>query len=269
MSLEPRDFVHYLSRRIVVRFLHKASAPWFRNGLDLVEGFERPPKHVTRQRDGVSAQVRPGDRIWIVSQLFSPWGSLPPGMDACVIVSSVQNRKDGGFTFEAAPASRWFALVDARDLLTDLMTVNAKGEKRQLWPNPAKPIGQCLQRMRRLDVTRALQDWERRLGTLPLNFISYRIADGSRPAFEKARVLLASGQKVFWDRWCLPRRLAESREIVSDTALDCYLMQQLRHASVVWGIESPLYFSPDAYAQKECAEARKLGIYVPVESRCP
>ena len=100
-----------------------------------------------------------------------------------------------------------------------------------------------------------------------MNFISYRIADGTQQAFEKVQELLKRGNKVFWDRWCLPRRLAERRECVNDKALDAQLMSHLQMASVVWGIESPLYADVESYAQKECAAARELGTYKRVRAR--
>ncbi len=209
----------------------------------------------------MAAIVQPGDRIWIVSQIFSPWGELPPGIDACVVVASVKRRRGGGFHFMAAPSSRWFPLMDAQNLLSKLSTVNTAGEKRKLWADTGKPIGHSLQSMRRLVSAKGLRDWERKSNLLPLNFISYRIYDGTALAFKTVLELLQSGEKVFWDRWCLPRRLAERRERVSGGALDMLLMRQLRSAALVWCIESPLYDHPKSYARKECAAAKNLGTY--------
>lgn len=260
----PQDFIHYLPRQVVLRFPKKASDPWFHHYQRRHDGFERPTRHSTRRETGMAAVVQPGDRIWIVSQIFSPWGDLPPGIDACLVVASVQRRRGGGFHFMAAPSSRWFPLRDAQSLLAGLLTVNSAGDKRMLWADTRKPIGHSLQSMRRLDSAQALLDWERRSKPLPLDFVSYRIADGTALAFKTVRKLLRRGKKVYWDRWCLPRRLAERRERVSHGELDAHLMRMLRSAAVVWGIESPLYADPKSYAQRECALAQKRGAYKPV-----
>lgn len=260
----PMDFIHYLPRQVVMRFPKNASDPWFHRYQRRGDGFERPTRHTTQRKDRAAALVQRGDRIWIVSQIFSPWGHLPPGIDGCVVVESVQKRRGGGFHFIATSSSRWFPLMDAQCLLASLDTVNASGDKKKLWADTCKPVGHSLQSMRRLDSAQALRDWEQRLEGLPLNFISYRIADGTSLAFETVRKLLGRGEKVFWDRWCLPRRLAERRERVSNHKLDTQLMDKLRSAAAVWGVESPLYFDARSYAQKECTAAQELGTYKPV-----
>lgn len=258
------DFIHYLPRQVVMRFPKNASAPWFHRYQRRDDGFERPTRHTTQRKNGAAALVQRGDRIWIVSQIFSPWGHLPPCIDACVVVESVQKRRGGGFHFIAASSSRWFPLMDAQRLLASLDTVNAAGDKKKLWADTCRPVGHSLQSMRRLDSAQVLRDWERSLKDLPLNFISYRIADGTAQAFETVRKLLGRGEKVFWDRGCLPRRLAERRERLSNGKLDMLLMRKLRSAAAVWGIESPLYADARSYAQKECTAAQKLGTYKPV-----
>lgn len=261
MTKQRQDFIHYQPRWVVLNFPKEASSPWFSHYQSCSDSFELPSRHTTRQKQGAAAKIVEGDRIWIVSQIYSPWGALPPGIDACVEVDSVLRRRGGGFHFIAAPSSRWFPLKDARGLLGALRTVNAVGEKTDLWKDARKPIGYSLQSIRQLDSAHALENWVWRLGLLPLEFISYRIADGTQQAFEKVYKLLNCGNKVFWDRWCLPRRLAERRECVNDKALDAYLMSHIQMASVVWGVESPLYEEVESYAQKECTLARKLGTY--------
>lgn len=267
MLSQRQDFIHYQPRRVILNFPRKASSPWFSHYQSRSDSFERPDRHTTRQKQGAAPKIVEGDRIWIVSQIYSPWGALPPGIDARVDVESVSRRRGGGFHFIAAPSSRWFPLMDARGLLGALRTVNSVGETKNLWADARRPVGFSLQSMRQLDSAQALEVWERRLELLPLDFISYRIADGTQQAFEKVQELLKRGNKVFWDRWCLPRRLAERRECVNDKALDAQLMSHLQIASVVWGIESPLYADVESYAQKECAAARELGTYKRVRAR--
>jgi hypothetical protein len=52
------------------------------------DGFNKPRFHVTRNADGAAASISVGDTIGIVSQLFSPWGHLPPAFDARRLVSA-------------------------------------------------------------------------------------------------------------------------------------------------------------------------------------
>lgn len=46
----------------------------------------------------------------------------------------------------------------------------------------------------------------------------------------------------------LPRRLTEPREMVSNTALDVYLMAEIKRAAVIWSVESELYSEPGSYS---------------------
>jgi hypothetical protein len=98
-----------------------------------------------------------------------------------------------------------------------------------------------------------------------VHFVSYRISDGSRGAFRKVHDLIEQGKVVFWDRWSLPRRLAERREIDPDPyfrrTLDEYLLEKLEKSAHVWGIESKKYSAEGSYSEKERSRAMKLGTY--------
>ena len=83
---------------------------------------------------------------------------------------------------------------------------------------------------------------------VPKLVISYRIADGTKQAFELAKRLVSSGQPIFWDRWSLPRRLAERRELIDDTTLNDYLCEKISAARMVWGVDSPLYAEKGSYS---------------------
>ena len=74
-------------------------------------------------------------------------------------------------------------------------------------------------------------------------------------------VLAKQGARVFLDRWCLPRRLAERREAVGDASLDNTLLESIREAEGVWGVESPLYAAPGSYTARERDLARSLNKY--------
>lgn len=257
----PQSFIHYVPRRVVLNFPRAREHPWFRRYQKRGDGFDRPTRHTTRQRAGAASTVERGDSIWIVSQIFSPWGSMPPGIDARIDVEEVKVRKGGGYVYVAAASSIWFPLVDARGLLQTLETVNSAGRKIALWNDVSHSVGHSLQSMRRLYSADRLTAWESSLDERPLHFISYRIADGSAGAFLKAQALVECGEKVFWDRWCLPRRLAERREVVSSKKLNEKLIEDLRSAAVVWGIETDKYWEPKSYAQKEFAAAQLRQTY--------
>lgn len=231
---------------------------------ELDAGFSRPMYHTSRRKTGPTSKVMPGDSIWLVSQIFSPWGTLPPALDACIDVERIEEREDGKRRFVAAETSAWFPLADATGLLAELKTRNASGRLSKLHDNPNKPFGQSLQSMRLLESVDLLQAWGQKLTSQQSNFISYRICDGTSSAYAKAKELFAMGEVIFWDRWCLPRRLAERRELVDDEALNNYLLDHLRQSKVVWGIESEKYSATNSYSTKEKSEAIRLGKYRPV-----
>ena len=146
-------------------------------------------------------------------------------------------------------------------MLQSLETVDARGKVSRLHTHPSVPIGQQLQSMRRLASQDLLVTHTTQASRKPLHFISYRIIDGTSCAFMKTSDLVQCGEVVFWDRWCLPRRLAERREVVSHAALDRYLMEKLKHSDVVWGIESPKYAELKSYSAKEQQAAIAQGSY--------
>lgn len=258
----PQHFIHYVPRRVVLRTPEDPTDPWLSVFQDTSDGFERPVCHVTGRLSGPAARVRPGDSIWLVGQLFSPWGVLPPAIDARIDVSRVGT--DGKtLRFEADASSSWFPLADATSVLGKLRTVDARGTKRDMTVDDSTRIGHQLQGMRALQSATPLEHWAERLGSTQFEFVSYRLQDGSAAAFRLVETILRRGGIVFWDRWCLPRRLAERRERIDDAALDRYLLRHLRAARTVWGIESPGYFEADRYAHKEWCEALRAGNYRP------
>jgi hypothetical protein len=264
ITLTPQHFIHYLPRRIVTRYPQHLDSPWFADVQSLNAGFSRPMFHTSRRKSGPTSKVKPGDTIWLVSQIFSPWGMLPPALDARFDVDKIEKRENGTHRFVAAKTSSWFPLADASALVATLKTRNAEGMIRKLQTNPNLPIGQYLQSMRLLASADLLQAWSQKLTPSSSNFISYRICDGTLSAYLTIKELLAAGEAIFWDRWCLPRRLAERRELVDDEALNAYLMDQLRQSKVVWGIESKKYSAINSYSAKEKIEAIRLGKYQPV-----
>lgn len=257
-----RHFVHYVPRRIVLRFPRRPDDPWFDKTHRPKDGFTRPMYHATRRTTGPAISIARGDTIWIFSQISSPWGHMQPALDGRIDVARVVVHKDGSRTFVAHHSSCWFPLADARHILKRLRTTSASGASSKLVKDFGKPIGYSLQSPRLLHSGSLLERWSLRLKRAKTDFISYRICDGTQAAFATVRWLLSEGRIVFWDRWGLPRRLVERREVVSNEALDVYLMKRLRSSKRVWGIESEAYFAEGSYSVKERSVAMKLGVYL-------
>jgi hypothetical protein len=258
-----RHFIHFNRRDIRLRFPADPADPWFSELQGEADGFDRPRFHVTRADSGAATQIGAGDTIWLVGQLYAPWGErFPPSLDARIDVTERQTRPGGpGYRYAAADTSQWFALSEATDRLRSLRCVSAGPDPSRLWKDPARPIGHYLRKLREVANPEVLEEWEMQQQGQPLHFVSYRIHDGTRCAFRCARSLFDEGKRVFWDRWCLPRRLAERREAVGDQPLDDALLAAIEQAEVVWGIESALYAAPGSYSAREQAMAQTLSKY--------
>jgi hypothetical protein len=228
----------------------------------LNSGFHRPTHHITRRATGPASTITSGDTIWILSQINSPWGSLPAGLDARIDVKRIEVCPCCGTRrFIAANSSTWFPLANMTGELQCIETFVAGSPPSRLLANLNKPLGQSLQSIRLLASAAPLKQWSKTITSKGSHFISYRICDGTKSAFEKAKELLLQGNVVFWDRWCLPRRLAERRELVDDHALNRYLMKHLRKSKIVWGIESAKYFTEGSYSAREYKKAQAIGKY--------
>ncbi|QJW90836.1 hypothetical protein HNV11_16355 [Spirosoma taeanense] len=278
----PSHYIHYLPRRAYLRFLNDKQSPnfeqqdrshtkdvdepWYAEDQRLDSGFLRPTYHITRSNSGPAEAIKPGDTIWIISQLFSPWGHLPPALDAKVDVQEVINQQDGTIKFIAAASSIWFPLADISKILNELYTVPKIGQPTHLMSDKNKPVGIYLQSIRKLESSTRLLEWSNKLKKRDFKFISYRIKDGTECAYKCAQKLLKKKKAVYWDRWSLPRRLVERRETVDDKALNLTLESVISDpkCSTVYGIESPLYSDPTSYAQREATLAKQLGKYLSV-----
>lgn len=259
------DYIHYIPRRIVSRICTDLEDPWFAQHKPDVERFADPRFHISRSRNGPATQICPGDRIWLASQLSGNQESFPPSIDALICVDSVeQGASEDGAPFRryrAGPGSRWFPLADSTKVFAKLQTVNARGQKQNLLSRPDQPIGQAIQSIRRLANPSVLERQSEKVAGRPLHLVSYRLVDGTCAATGLASRLVAEGKSVFWDRWSLPRGLAERRELLEDADLDAYIFGQIRAAKVVWGVKSPTYGDPGTYTAKEIAEAKRVGNY--------
>lgn len=238
---------------------------WYATPQRLGAGFDKPVFHLTRRKTGAVEDIKEGDTIWLISELKSPWGKLPPSLDAKIVVQKVCPYLDEWKKFIADPiSSQWFPLTDCLDILRKLESETRMREKQVLIPHTkeaGQQIGIFLQSIRKLHSANELLKWAENIQKKPFHFISYRIKDGTQCAFEKTKQLTGANEVVFWDRWSLPRRLAERREKTSGKALNQRLLEILRKSNVVWGIESELYAKKGSYSEKECRIANELGVY--------
>jgi hypothetical protein len=251
-------------RELVEPDYRDSSDPWFAEHQPDDQGLDAPSWHATRSVAGPATRVAVGDSIWIFSQLLTPWGNLPPALDAKLSVSGIaayrrsRLQRIRQYRFTAGPGSKRFPLCDASACIERLRTRARTGEIRPLRSRPDQPIGQALLGMRELEDPEPILDWESRLAEIPFDFVSYRLIDGTRQAFEQTSRLVSQGGAVFWDRWSLPRRLAERREVLKDAALDRHILGQIRRCRTVWAIDSTAYGEPDSYSAREQDEARRL-----------
>lgn len=262
-------YIHYVVRKVAIVPYHNSEAPWFARNQSDNQGFFVPSYHVSRDTNGPAARVCLGDHIWLVSELLTPWLRFPPALDACVRVASVQREEHSKkpklqFRYLAAPESRWFPLHDAFASLQALESIDSRGHCQPLLSRHDLSVGIALQSMRQLVDASPLLRLADVIDRQGHDFISYRLADGTRAASSLAKRLVSQGASVFWDRWSLPRRLAERREFVRDSALDSYIATHIETSNLVWGILSPTYDAPCCYARKESGLAKELGKFVGV-----
>jgi hypothetical protein len=257
-------FAHYVKRDVLLVDYQSPEPPWFAEHQPEDQGFVAPSYHVTRTTTGPAARVSKGDTLWLLSQMRTPWGVLPPALDAKIIVAEVLDLRVGrrpnepAFRFTAGTGSLWFPLYDASDTLLALTTINAHGTTGKPLALPNQSLGRSLQSIREVADATPLVALERKLAGR-FDFVSYRLLDGTRSAFDAVRQLLQFGEAVWWDRWSLPRRLAERREFADDSALNNFILGRIEASNTVHGIASPKYADPDSYSRKEMELALKLG----------
>ena len=79
-------FIHYIRRRVRFSYTQKKTSFWFAEVQSNKAGLDRPRYHITRSKIGVASEIKSGDIIWLIAQLYSPSGSLPPAVDARIDV---------------------------------------------------------------------------------------------------------------------------------------------------------------------------------------
>ena len=257
--LVSKHYLHYIPRRVRLR---GQAAPLSLPVLtELPLDFERPRYHFTGATKGLVRRVVPGDTIWLISQLLTPWQRLPPSLDARIDVASCV-ATPAGFRFMAAETSCWYPLADASALLPELITRRQNGQLSPLAHRFGGALGLVLQQMRELADAAPLEAWACGVAARGYDFVSYRLRDGTRPAFTKIEALLAAQKPVFWDRWSLPRQLAEAHGQADDALFKAYLARMIGGADTVWGISTPAYDEPGCFAAFEQATAQRHGNFV-------
>jgi len=251
-------FAHYVRRVVAVPNYLDPEDPGYSLPVADSDGFVRPLYHVVPGQGGLGSKVRPGDHVWLFSQLRAPWGDLPPSLDGVVHVGRISVSNANRY-FWASRQSRWFPLADASALLSSPGLLAGKHEHVPALGTSHTHVGQALRLMRRVTDVSAVEAHARRILVLPLTFISYRLIDGTEAAFRLARLELAKDRAVFWDRWSLPRRLAERREFTSSAALNSAIRRALDQATRVVGVCTPRYSEQKSYSRREWMRAERQG----------
>ena len=254
-------FADYIKRVLV--------APHQLNGSDVLErygsqsadaGVSSPVFHSVRAISGAVRRVRPGDTIWWFSQLQGVGKKrLPPSLDARIEVAEVSDTGDRRMRFEAGPGSCWFPLWDADELLHKLEVKSSDGAVSSLLVSQNQAAGQALRFMREIHDPGPLLEHTQTISNISHDFVSYRIDDGTELAFECVAKLLDSGRSVFWDRWSLPRRLAEKGVHIDSIVLESHIKTAIDQARVVWGVRSAGYGEEGTYSKLEMELAKSLG----------
>lgn len=261
----PNEYIQYIKREIVIDYPDELDSPFYAELQAYDEGFRTPKFHVTRSSAWPVKEIKENDIIWLVGQLSSKWGRLAPSLDAKIVAGSIQEipLEDGKrkIRFSAKEGSMWVPLSDASEILSIVSIELKNGEIKLPFDFKKNNLGQVFQGIKKIHTKNLLGPWLAHILNNGTEFISYRIADGTKSVFLRAMKQTKEGKVIFWDRWSLPRRLAERREIVSDEGLDAYLFEKIADSYIVWGIESPKYSEEGCYLKKEKEFAVTLGKY--------
>lgn len=261
----PRDFTHYLKREIIpydpARLEElEAQGPdlereWFDLRQRQDQGFGTPVAHITRDLRWPSSEIGEGDRIWLFAAIAYRRLWLPIGLDAVFVVNGVEDITEDGKVrriFSAGPGSRWVNLADWTSWLQGL-PILLSGSRPETLPIGRASLHGSLRTLRQLDPV-AVPVLEERLAQVDAagyEFISYRHKDGIPGAVALAQHLLSQGRAIWWDRWNLPRRLAEGREALPSDTLEREIFAKLAGATAVHGIVTEGYEEPGAFTLDE------------------
>jgi hypothetical protein len=202
----------------------------------VMEALTAPAGHGFGQ-DWLWDRRRRGDDIviWLVSVLRSGRRYMPPSLDARIDVGEAFDRWHGQappyvrrlldtykYAFTAEPSrSYYLPWLDASQLLQGLRFV---GETAPSWLDNIRAenwslLPRNLQTPRVLTAADAalVEEFAARARSASVAFLSYRWGEGTEAAREVALGLSEVGVAVWWDRWSMPRSVAELKgEIPSE-----------------------------------------------------
>ncbi len=266
----PQHYAHYLTRKIIAydrdRWTELASLPpdqrreWF----DIVQaedgGFDKPAAHITGSMGWPAKEIAENDVIWLFACVVYKKRRLSIGLDAKIVVERIEELDIDGkrkLKFYAGNGSSWVPLANWTPQLLHARIV-LKNEKYCRLPLPKQTFGQSMQGFRKLSSTTAI-NFEKYLENVckpgAFDFISYRHKDGTEKAVTLVQKLLAEGRVIWWDRWSLPRRLAEGREALAERSLEREIFDQITAAQTVHGVMSDGYQEEGAFTLRERASA--------------
>jgi hypothetical protein len=263
-----KHYIHYIPRHVKLRTTAEQLTDTGVEEARAALNYLQPAFHRTGMTTGIVKAVQPGDTIWLLGQLSTPWGPLGPSLDARIDVAACTlGAKES--VFLAAKTSKWFPLAQASALIAQLQLLRRNGTTAPLRPNPARPVGIYLQQMHQLANAEALCAWADAVDAQGYDFVSYRHQDGTRAAYDRTAALLNQGKAVFWDRWSLPRQLAERGQQVPETELKNHLTRLISQAKQVWGIDTNAFGEAGSFSAYERAVAEKLGIFALSSTHSP
>lgn len=209
-----RHFLQYVTREVDMGM----------GGRDCPVAWDRPTCHANRDRR-YQGRVAPGDVIWLVSAVRQRGRTLPPSLDARVVVDDgggwspryvASLRRAGRTVYPASLASRWFPIGDDTALFTGLHALTSLGTATPILAAPrggrtvAMRLALAGRRMRELtpESVERLVAWEA-VRTRPVVFISYSWCDGGAEMMDLAAALTAAGYHVWLDVAAVPRRVMD------------------------------------------------------------
>jgi hypothetical protein len=222
----------YIPRRVVRLAL---AAPRMRAaGLDALA----PSGHAT-SASAFAERVRADDVIWFFSSIRYANGWLAPAIDARFRVLSdpphEQRRRTGRkhFIVAAPEETEFFPWRDATNLLHRLR--DPQGKRLVEGTSGVSEMLLRFQVPRTLDASSG-RELEKQ-ATLAREssrtvFVSYSWRNSTQRSREVVAQLGRSGFNVWWDRWCMPRRLAEGRVQVAASHLATWIVAGMTRSSI-------------------------------------
>jgi hypothetical protein len=244
----------------------------------VIEALTAPAGHGFGQ-DWLWGRHRRGERIviWLVGVLRSGRRYMPPSLDARIEVVEAFDRGHGQappyvrrlldtykYAFAAEPSrSYYLPWLDASRLLQGLRFEggtspswldNIRAENWSLLPRNLQTP-----RVLTADDAALVEGFAARARSAPVAFLSYRWDEGTEAAREVALRLSGAGVGVWWDRWSMPRSVAESKAGIHPEGVRRAIEAGLSFCRYGVAIRSESYASPKSpWTTAEYEELRRL-----------